>query len=231
LSIVRAEATVNKTSTEASMSEARFYTFRDPAPLARTVVIWLYVHIGVTILYGLTSAAALVAQPAADGAESVLLGLSAIPLGIAALVVAFLILKWIYRVSRNAHSAARGLTISPPWAVGWFFVPIAFLWKPFQGVREAWQASTTSEAWQKVPVPSILRWWWGLFLVSNFLGQLSFRLSTMGGPATSGAASATDVISTFVDVPLDLVFIAIVNELTRKQIVDLTFGEGAAAVA
>jgi hypothetical protein len=205
------------------MTGQKIYTFRDPAPLARTVVAWLYVHLGAVVLYGLASVLPLLGKtPLID----IVVGLSALPILVVRLVVGFLVLKWIYRMSRNAHSAARGLTISPPWAVGWFFIPVAFLWKPFQGVREAWQASTEAANWKTVPVPSILRTWWALFLVSNFLSQASFRLSlTQGG---SDIASAIDAITTFVDAPLDLIFIAIVRELTRKQASYLlaeTFGD------
>mgnify|MGYP003704706309 CR=1 FL=1 len=39
-------------------------------------------------------------------------------------------LKWIYRVNMNAHVMAPDLTITPPWAIGWYFVPIATLFKP-----------------------------------------------------------------------------------------------------
>jgi hypothetical protein len=39
------------------------------------------------------------------------------------------------------------------------------------------------------------------------------------------------VIAAFVEAPLDLVFIAIVRNLTRKQVSDLTFGDAALAPA
>jgi len=140
----------------------------------------------------------------------------------ACVVVGILILKWIYRVDRNAHSAASGLTISPPWAVGWYFVPFATLWKPFQAVREAWQVSTQAAVWQEVVAPSKLRWWWGLWLLSNVLGQVSFRVSMMGETLSStGVSAIIDVFATVADVALDLVFIGIVRELTRLQATNL----------
>jgi hypothetical protein len=177
--------------------------------LARTVVVWLYVHIGAVVFYGLASGLTLLGK---SDVNDLIVALAGLLLAAASLVTAFLVLKWIYRVSRNAHAVARGLTISPPWAIGWFFVPIAFLWKPFQGLREAWQASSDASNWKTYPVPVILRWWWALFLISNALSQASLRITM-----ASGDSSAIDVISTFVDVPLDLVFIAIVRELTSRQ--------------
>ena len=32
-------------------------------------------------------------------------------------------------------------SFTPGWSVGWFFVPIMNPWKPFQAMREIWQAS------------------------------------------------------------------------------------------
>src|ERR1700754_3506800 len=48
---------------------------------------------------------------------------------------------WIHRANRNARAlGAVGMRFSPGWAVGWFFVPIANLWKPYQAMKEIWQA-------------------------------------------------------------------------------------------
>src|SRR5262249_39937269 len=41
--------------------------------------------------------------------------------------IAFLI--WFHRAHRNAaHLGAKGLTFTPAWAVGWFFIPIMNWW-------------------------------------------------------------------------------------------------------
>lgn len=208
------------------MSDKRVYEFIDPMPLGRALVAWLYVHIAVDVLFGLAS----LLSPKSSQSAALTLVVAGLLMVAAYLVVAFLVLKWIYRVSRNAHSAAQGLTISPPWAVGWFFVPVAFLWKPFQGLREAWQVSCDAGNWRAVPVPALLRWWWALFLISNFLGQLSLRLTQISGdPGLASASSFIDAASTFVDVPLDLVFIVIVRQLSRRQVADMTFGGSVAA--
>ena len=49
---------------------------------------------------------------------------------------------WQHRAHANLWAFARsGLRFTPGWAVGWWFVPIASLWKPFEAVRELWKAS------------------------------------------------------------------------------------------
>jgi Domain of unknown function (DUF4328) len=75
-------------------------------------------------------------------------------------VAGVLSLVWIYRINRNAQRLTRySLPISSGWAVGWYFVPIGALWKPFEAIEQAWQASTSPTAWRSVPTPALLRWW------------------------------------------------------------------------
>ncbi|WP_322964484.1 DUF4328 domain-containing protein [Sphingomonas fuzhouensis] len=44
---------------------------------------------------------------------------------------------WVYVINRNAQQWSDAMTIGPGWNVGWFFVPVASLWKPFDGIRES----------------------------------------------------------------------------------------------
>ena len=60
---------------------------------------------------------------------------------------AVLMLKWIYRSNYNARQlGAQDMQFSPGWSVGWFFVPVLQLWKPFQVVKELFQASKAPHA-------------------------------------------------------------------------------------
>ena len=142
-------------------------------------------------------------------------------------VAGFLILKWIYRTSRNAHSAAAGLPISPPWSVGWYFVPFANLWKPFQALRQTWQVSTDPADWAAVGTPRRLRWWWGLLLTTAILSQLSLRVSQMGKTLVATTASALiDLVGVIPEVALALTLIAVVRELTQLQMTNLVKPNG-----
>ena len=53
------------------------------------------------------------------------------------LVTAIAFLKWNYRMINNAYTVDDStLTISPGWGIGYYFVPIFSLWKPYQALRE-----------------------------------------------------------------------------------------------
>jgi hypothetical protein len=76
-------------------------------------------------------------------------------------------LMWIHRSHRNLSAfGAQGLTFTPGWAVGWWFIPIFNLFRPFQIVREIWQASDpgmpAGAAWRRAPSSPLIGWWWGV---------------------------------------------------------------------
>ena len=55
------------------------------------------------------------------------------------LCASILFLVWVYRVNVNVRvMGAVGLRISPGWSVGFFFIPIFNLWKPYQAMNEVW---------------------------------------------------------------------------------------------
>lgn len=92
---------------------------------------------------------------------------------------------WFYRAYRNLPAlGARGLHTSPGWAVGYFYIPIVNLYRPYRAAKEIWQASVpTSEpnhpnAWQDQKVSSIVGWWWGFWIASSVLGRISNRISS-----------------------------------------------------
>lgn len=50
--------------------------------------------------------------------------------------------RWIVRANKNVRAfGADGLRITPGWAVGYFFVPIINLWRPYQAMKDLWRAS------------------------------------------------------------------------------------------
>jgi len=61
------------------------------------------------------------------------------------LTTSVVVLVWIYGANRNAHAiGATGMRFTPGWAVGWYFIPIFNLWKPYQAMKEIWKASAPS---------------------------------------------------------------------------------------
>ncbi len=135
------------------------------------------------------------------------------------LPAAVLILVWIHRANANARArGAMGMQFTPGWSVGWYFIPFANLVKPYQVMKEIWKASKDPEGWMGQDHSPLLPWWWFLWITSNILGNLSFRLSMRAEDASSLLhASTVTLLSDFVDIPLNLVLALIIRRIYRMQ--------------
>lgn len=95
------------------------------------------------------------------------------------LIGAVVFLVWLYRVRVNLPALGiDDVRWSPGWAVVWWFVPIMSLFRPYQVVKETWQASSADARpgkWREVPVPPIFKWWWGMFLVGSIVSWVADR--------------------------------------------------------
>ena len=58
-----------------------------------------------------------------------------------AVVTGIVWLVWQHRSQSNLRRQGCGLAFTPGWAVGWWLIPMANLWKPFQATRELHKAS------------------------------------------------------------------------------------------
>lgn len=209
------------------------YQWRDPEPLARAVVLWLWIWLAAQTLYTAAAAAFLVelsvlspeaaavaidmnTEPSAGGWA---VGITALAYFPVLLVSGFLTLKWIHRVNANAQTLAEGMSVTPGWNVGFFFIPIANLFKPYQGVRDSWKVSHKPRDWNDAAVPGLLPAWWALWVVTTILGNISFRIS-MRDNSLSGtmAGLGLDLAGGLLGIPLGLLLIRIVRRLTKAQI-------------
>ena len=136
---------------------------------------------------------------------------------LAILACVFLVGRWIYVSSANAHVFSDAMAISPGWAVGWFFVPLANLVMPYQAMRETWREShEAAGSLDEMDMP-IVGWWWGLWLATNFLGNLS---AMFGGGTAEPLESAVyvDLVASAANVALCLVLVRMMKRLSRTQI-------------
>lgn len=145
-------------------------------------------------------------------------GVAAVLYFVAVIIAAILSLRWIYRANSNAHCLSANMSMSPGWNVGWFFIPIATWWKPFEGIRETWNVTMSPDNPDSVECPAFLTQWWAFWLLTSILGTLSFRVqirsTTIGGAM---AADWLDIASSITLVPATYFFLVVVQKLTAEQ--------------
>ncbi len=143
--------------------------------------------------------------------------------GIASLIAfiasALLILKWIYRANANLRQlGAQNMRYTPAWSIGYYFIPVFNLWKPYQAMKEIWMASKNPLDWQAIKTPLILPAWWALWLISNLLNQSVFRLSASAEAVPELMQLNTlSQVSNLLDIPLALVTLAMISAISRMQ--------------
>ncbi len=98
---------------------------------------------------------------AANDARQALLG----DLDVALFVVTTIaLLLWLYRAYRNAQLVgSRATRFTAGWAVGWWFVPIVNLFRPYEILRELWDRSYAGNGAvgaQAAPGRDVVSWWW-----------------------------------------------------------------------
>ncbi len=198
---------------------------KDPRTLTKflKVMLWISFSLGVVglLISGVSLATGNALKSSDDELNLFVLfeGLFALLQVVVYIVTAIPFLMWIHRANRNARAlGAQGMTFSPGWSVGWFFIPILNIWKPYQAMKQIWQASANPDAWSSEPVPSLVGNWWGLWLLSNFLGQMSVRLAFRDETAQILMTSAiVDLGTEAVDIALCLVALRLISSIFRMQ--------------
>ncbi len=138
----------------------------------------------------------------------------------ASVITAILVLVWTHRANYNARQlGAADMAFSPGWAVGWHFVPIAWFWKPYQAMREIWQASVSPSSWKRQAGSPLLVWWWGLWILTRWgvfvASELAVRI--FDGASAETADAAIELSFAVLDVPLALVLLAIIGRVHQMQ--------------
>ncbi len=93
---------------------------------------------------------------------------------------------WFRRAYYNLHQRASNLKFSEGWAAGAWFVPFLNLVRPFQIMKEIYEKTidllkTNRFKLQEDLNSNILGLWWLLWIVSNTLMNLSYRLPSDTG--------------------------------------------------
>lgn len=135
---------------------------------------------------------------------------------------------WIVRSAKNAWLFAEysrrpgqsGFRVqqdvpadTPGWAVGWYFIPIANLWKPYTAMRDLVRASTLHRS---LP-PFLLPTWWGLWVGSNLTDNAPRLLNGPFAEWNTAALAVAWASVSGVAVALHLMAMMLIRAVTDLQ--------------
>lgn len=135
---------------------------------------------------------------------------------------------WVYRANKNARAlGAQGMEYTPGWTVGWFFIPIANLWKPYQAIHQVWRASDPladprdPSAWEQSPNSALVGGWWAAWVVTNVAANVAMRVTA---PTLTSQPTIEELLtsswvslgSDAVDIPAALLALLVSRGLYRR---------------
>ncbi len=129
-----------------------------------------------------------------------------------ALIVTFLV--WVNRSCKNAWLLdPPRMETTPGWAVGYFFIPIIMLWKPYGAMKEIRSASYGKDH----PLKTLIPLWWTFSLITLFIGTYTDTLYSSTDLDVYLTACKLDLISTPLNVILNYLVIVLVTGITLAQ--------------
>ncbi|WP_324698811.1 DUF4328 domain-containing protein [Novosphingobium sp. RL4] len=190
------------------------------ASLARrtlVVRVLLCCYIGTTGLTLAAIAASLASGAVPESPLAVFAATGTVAVLAVYLVCAVAVSLWIHRAHANLFAAGmEGLEFSPGWSVGYFFIPIACLFKPFEAMRALWNRSHLHGHDADQPTDPRLVVWWTCMIAGTVAGTLlSFSIS-----APPAGAVLTCIVYALRIVAAGSL-LAIVNGVARAQEADL----------
>jgi hypothetical protein len=211
-------------ATPLSLHASAYSYSKDPRSLTSFLVVMLWISLGFEVLsmlsdfgqMSLLGGAYTEAEGAANDARQGLIGVGYLGVFI---VTGITFLKWIHRANLNCKGfGAQGMKFTPGWSIGYYFIPFLNLVRPYQSMKEIWQVSHDPKDWQSQPGSALLGWWWALWLISGFVGQLVFRLSMNADSIDElQASTGVSIFSSMIGIPLCLVALSLVKTIASKQ--------------
>lgn len=100
---------------------------------------------------------------------------------------------WIYVAGSNlAEAGIEDTEFTPASRIWWFFVPFANFVKPFQGMRELWNASHGNAEYRDGV--GIVTAWWTLWLAGSAAAYVAITMTRQGSPNGSYLEAALILI-------------------------------------
>ena len=210
---------------EVDYSVKEYHYSKNPTSLTKFLKTMLWGSLGISILSLLSDfmqmnllSSGNFSQAAAESSDSrqQIIGILYL---VAVIITGIAFLKWIHRMNSNCHGfEAQGMEFTPGWSIGYYFIPFINLYKPYRAMKEIWKVSTNPTNWRNESGSGLLGCWWALWIISNVLGQASFRMSMRANTISSLQESTTvSILSGIIDIPSYIVAVSLISTIFTKQ--------------
>jgi len=139
------------------------------------------------------------------------------------IISAITFIQWFRRAYYNLHLKVDNLSHSEGWAAGSWFVPIFYLYKPYQIMKELYRETNnllTKSDLDDSPTlnTSFLGIWWTIWILSNIIGQFIFRYSLNAETIdTLSFVTTASMVNNVIEIPLAFITIKIINDYSKVE--------------
>jgi hypothetical protein len=125
------------------------------------------------------------------------------------LVCVVVFLRWIHYAYKHLDPSLRRWT--PGWAIGGWFIPVMWLWRPKQIVNDLWNAGGSP------PPAALLTAWWTAWLVSNWFDNIALRAMFKDDTAVQLRDAATaNSVADVLNIVATILALLMVRAVTRR---------------
>ena len=135
-------------------------------------------------------------------------------------VVTFIM--WFRRAYYNLSTRVK-IQYDEGWAAGSWFVPIISLYRPYKIMIELFERTNyllrqRSQLEIKDDHNSLIGLWWGIWLITNYIGKYAFK-KAFGANTIEALMNSTmaDIIMSIVNIPLGLLVIFLIKSFNKKE--------------
>lgn len=140
-------------------------------------------------------------------------------------LIAFIIsgitfILWFRRAYFNLHQKVPHLNYQEGWAAGAWFVPFLNLFRPYQIMNELFKETRNllESEYEESPSNRYLGIWWGLWILSNLLGQFVFRYSMRADTIEQlNTVTIVSMIGNLIGIPLALITINVIKTYSEIE--------------
>lgn len=148
-----------------------------------------------------------------------------------------LFIRWFQRAYSNLPALRSELRFKRGWAIGGWFVPILWFWRPKQIANDIWRGtdpSPRSLQMTKTQVAPLLGFWWAAWIISGFVytrsslayasnptaveAWLSAALGSTEDAEDIRYAAILDVVANGIDIVAAVLAILVVRQLTSREL-------------
>lgn len=144
-----------------------------------------------------------------------IIGLSGYAYATIGIITIIVFAVWINRACKNAWLLdPPRIRTTPGWSVGYYFIPILNLWKPYVAMKEIRSASYGNDH----SLRGILPVWWTFWLISGFFDHFTTRgYNNVESTDSYLMACKLELVSVPISVVLNYVAIVLVTSITMAQ--------------